>query len=83
MDRDSFLDTLRGQYADEIQAAFAECEHDNGHDIDYEHLNEMLNALRKAAVHEGLSPGDFEDLVDSTLPQAKGHVTWNELKKAA
>jgi hypothetical protein len=83
MDRESFLDTIRSQYAEEINEAYLECEHENGRQIDVKKLNELLTKLMKTAKVDGLPPREFEDLVKSTLPKIVGMVDLSQLFKAA
>jgi len=67
MDRDSFLDTVRKNYAELIHEAYVECEHEHG-EFDAAKLKASLAKLAKAAKVEGLGQKDFDDLVKSTLP---------------
>ena len=78
MNRESFLETVRQQFTDEIHAVFLRCEH--GKDVDYAQLTHLLSKLRDAAKREGLAYPDFEDLVKSALPGVWDHLEW---KKAA
>ncbi|HTL13394.1 MAG TPA: hypothetical protein VL588_12950 [Bdellovibrionota bacterium] len=68
MNRDDFLHGLREQYAEEIQAAYQECCHENGKVVDFTALHGRLNKLQKSAKVEGLPENDFSDLVSSALP---------------
>jgi hypothetical protein len=81
MDRESFLDTLRQKYAENIHEAYLECEHEDGRSVDYPRLNGLLQKLAKTAKVEGLPPKEFEDLVRSTLPEVNGKLDLG--KKAA
>ena len=76
MDRESFLETIKKQYADEIHEAFLECEHDDGRRIDYPKLNARLKRLFTNAKAEGLSVKDFHDLVHSTMPGYEDKVDY-------
>lgn len=67
MDRESFLDTLREQYADEIHEAYVACNH--GEAVDYDQLNTSLGRIMKTARVDGLSEADFAELVQSTIPE--------------
>jgi hypothetical protein len=78
MNRESFLETVRQQFTDEIHSVFLRCEH--GKDVDYPQLTHLLSKLRDAAKREGLAHSDFEDLVKSVLPEVWDHLQW---KKAA
>ena len=66
MDRESFLETVRKQFADEIHETYLECEH--GKKVDLKRLNTMLKKLMGAARAQGLPETEFWDLVKSTLP---------------
>jgi hypothetical protein len=68
MNNESFLETLRTQYADEIHEAYVECEHDGA--VDFGKLNGLLKKLFKNAKVEGFPAKEFEDLVRATLPEA-------------
>jgi|GEM_PF-1323524 len=83
MDRESFLETVRQQYAEEIQEAYYECEHEDGREIDYIKLNQNLARLMQGAMLDGLPPADFEDLVRSTLPQASPKLRIPQQRNAA
>ena len=67
MNKESFLDTLRTQYREDIREAFIECEHQS--QVDFLTLNIKLKSLMNTAKFEGLPFKDFEDLVNSTLPE--------------
>jgi hypothetical protein len=66
MNRESFLEAVKEQYADEIHEAYLECEH--GEKLDLPKLESMLARLMAAASHEGISASDFKELVRTTLP---------------
>jgi hypothetical protein len=68
MNKESFLETLRDQYREEIREAHIESEHHQV--IDFPSLNRSLNQLMKTAKYDGLSRSDFEELVKNTLPEA-------------
>ena len=70
MDREDFLFALREQYAEEIQEAYLQCEHEEGKVIDYSALKGLLMKMMKTARVDGLPSEDFSDLVRSTLPDA-------------
>jgi hypothetical protein len=74
MNRESFLETVRHQYCEEIYSAFLQCEH--GSEVDYAQLTHLLSMLRDAAKGEGLAHSDFEDLVKSVLPGVWEHLNW-------
>ncbi len=68
MTRESFLETIRRHYTDEIQDAYQHCEHGGGKVIDYPELDKRLGNLMANARLEGLPEADFESLVNATLP---------------
>lgn len=74
MDRESFLETIAKQYADEIRDAYLECEHDEGRQIDFPRLNSLLAKLLKNALAAGLTASQFDDLVKASVPEA-----WSKL----
>ncbi len=83
MDKESFLDTLRQQYVEDIHEAYIECEHGDDHKIDMPKLEQLLWKLMKNAKVDGLLPKEFMDLVRSTLPDAAGQIDFTRLGKAA
>lgn len=82
MNREDFLDTLRKQYAEEIDEAYLECEHESGK-VDQEALKACLDKLMKSAKAEGLPPKEFFDLVQSTLPESCRGVLDEQKSKSA
>src|SRR4051794_36121104 len=46
MDRESFLETLKTQYAEEIHEAYLECEHEGGSTLDLKRLNIEIKKIR-------------------------------------
>ena len=68
MNRETFLDTLRSQYAEEIHEAHIECERPGGR-VELALFAHKLHQLRKAAEVEGLPTQEFDDLVNSLLPE--------------
>jgi hypothetical protein len=70
MNRESFLDTVRQQYADEIQEAYRGCLHEGR--LDSLRLQRELDRLMKSAGVEGLPAREFEELVQATLPSSVG-----------
>ena len=82
MNRESFLEGIRQQYADQIHEAYIECEHEHDH-IDVPALNKRLSKLRAAAGGQGLAVAEFEDLVRATLPDVVDKLDFWAGKKAA
>jgi hypothetical protein len=82
MDRESFLETVKKQYADEIQEAYVECEHEDGRAVDYAQLNQMLRRLQGSARAEGLLEKDFQDLVRTALPEIWEKLSFYKLQVA-
>jgi hypothetical protein len=83
MNKESFLDTIKQQYSDEIHAAYVECEHGGGHKIDLPELSKRLQKLMASAKVEGLPGAEFEDLVRATLPDIAEKVELRPVRKAA
>lgn len=84
MNKESFLEAVKTQYAEEIREAYLECEHEES--IDFTSLTEKLKKLLASAKAEGLTIKDFEDLVASNLPDTTaGRIDFlsETLKKAA
>ncbi len=67
MDKESFLETLKTQYTEEIREVYLECEHNEA--VDIAKLEAQLKKLMKGARAEGLPSQEFEDLVKSNLPE--------------
>lgn len=83
MDREDFLETVRRQFAEQINEAYLESEHDDGN-IDYESLKSMLARIGKAASFQGLQEKDYVELVHSVLPHATVEILYpEEFKKVA
>lgn len=84
MNRESFLETVKQQYAEEIHEAYIEHEHGLGGKVDFPALNKQLKKLKASAKVEGLSAQDFDDLVQATLPEEVArHIEFGAIKKAA
>lgn len=71
MNKESFQDTIRQQYAAEIISAYQTCAHKVGEVIDIPALNAKLGELMHSAKLDGLARKDFAELVRTLLP---GHV---------
>ena len=82
MDRESFLETVKKQYADEIHEAYVECEHDDGRAVDFVQLNQRLRRLQASARAEGLGERDFQELVRSSRPEVWDKLSFYKLKAA-
>jgi hypothetical protein len=84
MNKESFLETVKQQYAEEIHEAYVEHEHGLHGKIDTPALTQHLKKLMTNAKVEGLSAHDFEELVHSTLPaEVWKHIELGAIKKAA
>ncbi len=74
------MESMRQQYAEKIQAAYVECEHEHEGKkrVDWLQLNQRLTKLMKNAKVEGLATRDFMDLVKAELPDAWENLepTW-------
>jgi hypothetical protein len=81
MDKESFLEGLRKQFANEIQEVYLECEHDRG-EVDISRLNSMLKKLMAGARLQGLPEKDFLDLLKSTLPDHWDDLDWAKSRAA-
>ncbi len=75
MDRESFLEAVRKQFADDIHEIYLECEHRGGQGIDLPRLNTLLRKLMTGARAQGIGERDFIDLVRTTLPDH-----WNDIE---
>jgi hypothetical protein len=68
MNRETFLDTLRTQYREDIREAYIESVHQRK--VDFAELSSKLQQLMKTAHLEGLPIEDFDELTKSILPDA-------------
>ena len=73
MNRESFLETVKKQYVEEIHEAFLECEHQEG-GVDFPRLSALLGKLMNHAKAQGLTDVEFEELVHTTLPETQGKL---------
>ena len=67
MDREDFIENVKKQFADSINEAYLECEHEKG-SVDYPALREHIDKIAKAAAVEGLRPHEYHELVCCILP---------------
>jgi hypothetical protein len=81
MDKESFLETVRKQYTEEIHEVYLECSHQD-RSVDFVKLNQGLARLMQSASVQGLRHEDFEDLVRSTLPQVFSQLRLPKTKAA-
>ena len=81
MDREGFLESLRQQYSDEIEAAYRQSEH--GLTVDLVKFNHDLLVLRHSAVVEGLPERDFDELIQAVLPHIVEKVDFLKNQKNA
>jgi hypothetical protein len=84
MNRESFLESVRQQYSERINASYMLCEH--GGRINIEELGAMLKPLKRMAAREGLTHGEFDELVFSLFPDVRGHLdldVTSEFQRAA
>ncbi len=73
MNKESFLETIRQQFSDEILEVYNECAH-GGQGVDVPQLNQRLNKMMAHAKHQGLSHAEFEELVKMLLPSMADQV---------
>lgn len=83
MNRETFLDTLKTQYSEEIHEAYLECEHAGK--VDLAAFNQRLAKIMKNAATEGLPRGEFEEMVRSAFPDVAAQIQFGAPagKKAA
>ncbi len=72
MNRESFLETVRKQYGERINASYMLSEH--GGRVDLHEWGAQLRPLKKMAAREGLSHSEFDELVYSFFPDVRGKV---------
>lgn len=83
MNRESYLETVKKQFTDEIHSAYIHCQHEgpnNSRLLDISALESKLQKLKRVAVAEGISENDFDDLIHAAIPESQ--VSAN-IKKAA
>ncbi len=83
MNRESFLETIKQQYSDEIHEAYLECEHEGK--IDMPALTAKLKKLISCAQVEGLSESEFLAVAKTALPDPEvlASISSKISKKAA
>jgi len=72
MNRESYMETVRQQYAEKVTAAYVQCEHDGQEN--FTELTAQLVKIKRQAISEGMSDADFDDIVFSALPDVRGKV---------
>ena len=72
MNRESFIETVRQQYCERISSAYLMCEHEGR--VNVEEFGAQLKPLKRMAAREGITPGDFDELVFSFFPDVRGKV---------
>ena len=72
MNRESFLETVRQQYSERISSAYLYCEHEGR--VDVSEFEAQLKPLKRMAGREGISPGEFDELVFSFFPDFRGKI---------
>ena len=85
MDRETFKDTLRQKYADDIREAYLECEHKNGSQVmvDQTELMKRVSKLLKCAKSDGFTQEEFAEIAESAQPGAFGNFDFMQFKKTA
>ncbi|MGE4232877.1 MAG: hypothetical protein AB7F43_06050 [Bacteriovoracia bacterium] len=82
MSKEDFLEVLQRQYAERVQEAYIECEHQDGQ-IDLQRLQDQIVRLQKNSRVEGLSAKQFTDILESTLPEEVKKLLQQNKKSAA
>jgi hypothetical protein len=80
MDRESFLEAVRKQFADDIHEVYLECGKREG--VDLPRLNGMLRKLMSGARAQGIAERDFIDLVRTTIPDHWQDLEFSRFKAA-
>ena len=83
MNKEGFVQALKQKYADDIMAAYVQCEVEGDKHIDFPKLNGLLWRLMKNAKVDGLNCKEFEDLVKSCLPEVQNRIELGEVKRVA
>jgi hypothetical protein len=82
-DREHFKDTLKSQLIDDIQMIIYECRYDYKTHLNVDLFNEKMNLLKTYALNDGLSPGEWEDLVYVACYEVSDQVDINHSAMAA
>lgn len=82
MNRETFLDTIRSRYLEDIREAYLECEHGAEKPIDYVKLGKILARLMEHAIASGLTAAEFEELTMVTMPGLGVKIDRDENKAA-
>ena len=70
LDKEVFLESLKGKLRDDIQMIIYECQH-RGHKkfLDIPSLNSKLNSLQSFAIHDGLNEEEWVEIVFEVCPE--------------
>lgn len=69
LNTETFKESLRGQFKDDIQMIIQECHSGYNTYLDVPKLNKKLGALHSFAVNGGLDENDWLDLVFELCPE--------------
>lgn len=68
MTKETFLDTVRHRFLEDIREAYLECAHGPERPIELARLTRLLGKLQNFAKKAGLTPTEFEELTMICLP---------------
>ena len=69
LDRDQFIDSLKGKLRDDVQMIINECQHEYKTSIDVIALNNKLKTLQPFAFSEGLNETDWLEVIFDLCPE--------------
>lgn len=70
LDKELFIESLKGQFKDDVKMIVNECHHFAKTYLDIETLNLKLNDLHKFAINDGLTERDWIEVLNSVYPEA-------------
>lgn len=77
LDKETFLEALKGQYRDDIQMLITECQHDGKTFLDVEMLNENLSKIHHYALNSGLTEDDWLGLIYELTPEIYNKIDFD------
>ena len=69
LDKEVFIDSLKGKLRDDIQMIIHECQHHCNTHLDVTALNKKLVSLQNFAFNDGLTEDDWLEIVFELCPE--------------
>ncbi len=83
MNRDDYLEGLKGHYIEEIHEALIESEKNQGEDINYILLNQLIYMSWHSAKIEGVPLELFRGWISDAIPELTDYIELINSKQAA